>query len=197
MRRIVLAVLAIAVACGAIAYFVYQPHKQVIAPSVQSASVAQALPPFDHSTVPLTKPNSKVALTKPYSNDQYKFSLSMPSNFTARQLPADESGAATILIESPDHADGVQISIIPFSKDLHALTADRIHQDIPDMKISEPQPVEIGTNYTGLAFKSDNGAFNGASSEVWFMFRGNLYQISTYDRLDPLLKKIFATWKFF
>jgi hypothetical protein len=138
-----------------------------------------------------------VALTKPYSNDQYQFSLSMPDNFTARELVADDSGSKTILLESADHADGVQIIVSPFSEDLHALTADRIHQDVPDMKISEPQPVEIGANYTGLAFKSDNDAFGGASREVWLVFRGNLYQISTYDRLDPLLKKIFATWKFF
>jgi hypothetical protein len=205
MRRIVLAALAIAVACGATAYFSYQPHKQVSAPSVQTASVAQALPQIDHSKVALTKPyskpaltkpNSKVALTKSYSNDQYKFSLHMPDNFAAWQLPADDSGATTILLQNEDKTDGVQIIVTPFSEDLHTLTADRIHQEIPDMKISEPQPVQIGDNYTGLAFKSDNEEFNGASREVWFVFRGNLYQISTYDRLDPLLKSIFGTWTF-
>jgi hypothetical protein len=90
----------------------------------------------------------------------------------------------------------VQIIVSPFNEDLHALTQDRIHQDVPDMTISDSQPIQIGENYTGLAFKSDNEAFGGASREVWFAFRGNLYQISTYDRLDPLLKKIFATWKF-
>jgi hypothetical protein len=177
-------VVAVVVLGGAIAYFVYQPHKQVIAPSVQSASVAQALPQIDYSTV---------AMTKSYSNDTYKFSLSMPDSFTARELPKDDSGATTILLESADHADGVQIIVTPFGEDLHALTADRIHQDVPD--ISDSQPVEISQNYSGLAFRSDNEAF-GASREVWFAFRGNLYQISTYDRLDPLLKKIFATWKF-
>ena len=187
MRRIVLAVLAIAVACGVVAYFVYLPHKQVSAPSAQPASVALALPQVDYSTV---------AMTKSYSNDQYKFSLDMPDTFAARQLPADDSGATTILMESTDRADGVQVIVSPFSEDLHALTEARIHQDVPDMTISEPQPVEIGANYTGLAFKSDNDAFNGASREVWFVFRGNLYQISTYDRLDTLLKHIFATRKF-
>ena len=110
------------------------------------------------------------------------------SSQNIRVLSRDDQGG---------RSDGVQIIVSPFSEDLHALTQDRIHQDVPDMKISEPQPVEIGANYTGLAFKSDNDAFNGASREVWFVLRGNLYQISTYDRLDPLLKKIFATWKFF
>jgi len=182
MTRIVLMVVAVVVLGGAIAYFAYQPHK------TSSAQVpVQQIPQIDYSTV---------ALTKPYSNDQYKFSLNMPENFAAREIPADDSGATTILLESADRADGVQIIISAFDEDLHALTADRIHQDVPDMKISEPQPVGIGANYTGLAFKSDNDAFNGASREVWFVLRGNLYQISTYDRLDPLLKTIFATWKF-
>jgi hypothetical protein len=188
MRRIVLAVLAIAVACGAIAYFVYQPHRQASAPSVQTAAAAQALPQIDYSTV---------AMTKSYSNDAYKFSLSMPENFTASETPPDDSGATIILLENPDRTDGVQITVSPFTEDLHTLTQDRIHQEVPDMKITEPQPVQIGANYTRLAFKSDNQAFYGASREVWFVFRGNLYQISTYDRLDPLLKAIFSTWKFF
>jgi hypothetical protein len=182
MTRIVLMVVAVVVLGGAIAFFSYQPHK------TSTAQVpVQQIPQIDYSTVDLTKS---------YSNDKYKFSLSMPDTFAARQLPADDSGAATILMESADHSDGVQIMVSPFDEDLHALTADRIHQDVPDLKISEPQPVELGQNYTGLAFKSDNDAFFGASREVWFVLRGNLYQISTYDRLDPLLKKIFATWKF-
>lgn len=188
MRLIVVAVLAIAVACGAIAYFVYQPHRQASAPSVQTAAAAQALPQIDYSTVDMTRS---------YSNSAYKFSLNMPETFTARELPPDDSGATTILLQNADDIDGVQIRVSPFSEDLHTLTADRIHQDVPDMKIIEPQPVDVGDNYTGLAFKSDNDAFGGASREVWFVFRSNLYQISTYDRLDPLLKKIFATWKFF
>lgn len=186
MKRILYIVLAAAVVCGAGAYLTYMLHTSSI--GQKAASAAPSLPPVDYSTV---------ALSKPYSNDTYKFSLNIPENFAARQLAADDSGATTILLESVDRADGVQIIVSPFTDDLHALTADRIHQDVPDMKISEPQPVDIGDNDTGLAFKSDNEAFNGASREVWFVFRGNLYQISTYDHLDPLLKKIFATWKFF
>jgi hypothetical protein len=155
--------------------------------SSRSQPITQ-LPPVDYSTV---------LLIKPYSNDQFKFSLSMPGNFEARQLADDGSGASTILLESTDRADGVQIIVSPFDEEMSQLTKERIQQDVPDLTITDPQPVEIGANNTGLAFKSDNEAFDGASREVWFVFRGHLYQISTYDRLDPLLKKIFSTWKFF
>jgi len=65
------------------------------------------------------------------------------------------------------------------------------------MQVTGVQPVEIGDDYTGVAFRSDNPAFGGASREVWFVFHGNLYQISTYEHLDSLLQTMFSTWKFF
>jgi hypothetical protein len=76
------------------------------------------------------------------------------------------------------------------------MTAERIRADIPDMVIVDTETVEIGTDRMGLAFKSDNEAFDSASREVWFVFGGYLYQISTYERLDPVLKELFATWQF-
>ncbi len=175
MKRIVAAIIVLLLIGAGIYYFEKKPPRVV------------QLPPVDYSTV---------LLTKPYQNDQLKFSLSIPGNFEARQLADDGLGATTILLESTDRADGVQIIVSPFDEDLHELTAERIKLDVPGLAISDPQPVEIGENYKGLAFKSNNEAFDGASREVWFVFRGNLYQISTYDRLDPLLKKIFSTWKF-
>ncbi len=174
----VIAILAAAITVAVIGYIIWRPASQN----------SSALPPVDYSTV---------LLTKPYQNDQFNFSLSMPGNFEARQLEADENGATTILVESTDRADGVQIIVSPFDEEITALTKERIEQDVPDLVITDPQILEIGDNSTGLAFKSDNEAFDGASREVWFVFRGHLYQISTYDRLDPLLKKIFSTWKFF
>jgi len=134
-------------------------------------------------------------LTQDYKNTDYNFELNMPADFKAAESPPDENGARTITLQ--DSTDnGIQIAVTPFDEDITNLTEDRIHQDQPDLTITDPQPVQIGESDTGLAFKSDNQAFDGASREVWFVFRGNLYQISTYDRLDPLLKSIFTTWKF-
>jgi hypothetical protein len=134
-------------------------------------------------------------LTKPYSNSDYRFSFMLPTDFTAQEMPQDENGARTFLFQN-DRGEGIQIVITPFDEDIATLTKERIQQDIPDLKITDEQPVEIGQNHTGLAFKSDNEAFGGASREVWFVFRGNLYQISTYERLDSLLQAIFGTWQF-
>lgn len=130
-----------------------------------------------------------------YENKTYSFSLRMPSGFTAQELPTDESGADIVILQN-QKGEGIQIRVSPF-EDIRALTADMVRENIPDMQISETESVAIGSDYTGVAFISDNEAFEGESREVWFVYTGNLYQISTYARLDTLLKAMFATWKFF
>jgi hypothetical protein len=151
-----------------------------------------------HSSITATHANEYSAppLTHIYQNDEYRFSLSTPDGFTTQEMPNDTSHGKTITLQNLQ-GDGIQIKVSPFLEDLHVLTADRVHADIPDMQITDVQPVEIGSNHTGIAFKSNNDAFGGASREVWFVFRGNLYQISTYARLDPLLQAMFGTWKFY
>jgi len=100
----------------------------------------------------------------------------------------------------------VQIVISPYGPDTD-ITEAMIHSDIPELKISDAQELLIGEGRKGLAFMSDNPAFcaspepcvkegNGKSREVWFVFGGNLYQISTYAEQDEFLKRLFGTWQF-
>lgn len=138
-------------------------------------------------------------MTQSYTNSTYKFTLKMPDDFVATEIPGDPDGTPYTVILQDQNSNGVQIVISPFDEDTtgsYTLTQVRILQDVPDMQITDPQPLEVGPNYTGLAFKSNNDAFGGTSREVWFVFKGNLYQISTYERLDDLLKGIFQTWQF-
>ncbi len=151
------------------------------------------------SDQPSQPPYVVPALTKEYDNSIYNFSLKMPADFTAQDIPGDPDGTPETIVLQDQNDNGIQIAVSPFDEDTtgsYTLTADRIHQDVPDLEILDPQPVEVGEHYTGLAFKSNNDAFGGDSREVWFVFRGNLYQISTYARLDDLLRQIFQTWQF-
>lgn len=125
-----------------------------------------------------------------YVNNEHRFRVTMPVGFSAREV----DGA--VVIENGS-GDGVQILMTPLGEDIQDLTEERIKADIPDLVISGSERVEVGEKHTGLAFKSDNQAFDGASREVWFVYGGMLYQISTYDRLDPLLRAMFGTWEFF
>lgn len=181
MKKLIL-IVGVLVAVGGGAWWYFMHH----ASAPQSAQ--SQLPPY---AVP--------GLTQDYSNPAYKFSLKMPADFTASDIPADPDGTPETIVLQDKNGNGIQIVVSPFDEDTngsYTLTQARILQDVPDMQITDPQPIQVGNNYTGLAFKSDNEAFGGASREVWFVFRGNLYQISTYERLDDLLKGIFQTWQF-
>lgn len=132
-----------------------------------------------------------------YTNSVYKFSVELPQDYQAREIYSrdSETVSRTILFEGKN-GDGIQIVITPYD-DIQNLTADMIKKDIPDMKISDVQTIDVGDNHKGVAFIGDNPEFGGASRDVWFVFKSNLYQISTYARLDSTLKLIFSTWQFF
>lgn len=154
---------------------------------------AEGIAPASTAGAPYQAP----ALAQHYENAAHGFSLMMPADFSAQE--GQNADGNTVITLQNQTGDGIQILISPFDEDTgsgYTLTKERILEDIPNLAITAEQPVEIGSHYTGLAFKSDNAAWDGASREVWFVFRGNLYQISTYERLDPLLQSIFKTWQF-
>ena len=134
-------------------------------------------------------------LSADYRNTTFGFSLKLPEGFAVSELPADEQGGTAIVLQDAK-GEGIQIYIVPADGGQSVLTAEDIRAALPDLMVESPETVEIGTKHKGVAFRSDNDAFGGDSREVWFYFRGDLYQISTYARLDGLLKAMFSTWTF-
>jgi len=166
---------------GAWAYFHFHSSSKVGQAASAAASAVQVVP--------------APPLGQDYTNSDYHFSLRMPEGFHAGELPNDAGGKTIILQDTS--GQGVQIYVSPYPDDIKVLTMDDVRGNIPDMQVSDAQEVDIGNNYKGVAFLSDNEAFDGASREVWFVFNKNLYQISTYARFDPLLKEMFGAWKFY
>jgi hypothetical protein len=120
-----------------------------------------------------------------------------PKEFSVRTVDApNELGenVHTILIETDDLKQGVQVVMTPYDGE-KPITEELITRELPGLLISETQILEIGNNNSGLAFKSDNQAFDGASREVWFEYKGYLFQISTYDSNDAFLQSFFTTWQ--
>ncbi len=161
------------------------------------SSVSTSITPITPLTPvsPATTPYVAPALTTPYTNGTYHFSLKLPDSFTAKEIP-DAQGQGTSIVIQDSAGQGIQIAISPFEEDLHHLTAERIQQDVPDMTMTDVEPIQIGSDYSGVVFHSNNDAFGGDSREVWFVYQKNLYQVSTYARLDPLLRSIFSSWRF-
>jgi hypothetical protein len=140
-------------------------------------------------------------LTKQYKNTKYGFSFSYPESYRVREA-ATENGDG-VYVEPVDASTGsqagIQILISPYADADTDITAEKIHADISDLKVDSPQEVDVGAGGSvskGVAFKSDNGAFDGDSREVWFAYKDNLYQISTYAADDDFLRAVFGTWLF-
>jgi hypothetical protein len=136
-------------------------------------------------------------MSKTYADEEYKFSFKYPEAFTVNTIPndmPDQSGKLIVVQNST--GQGFQMSITPTDGEVTVLTPERIHQDLPDLAIHEPQEVIIGDGGKGLAFISDNETFSGGSREVWFVYGGAFYQISTYKRYDPFLQAVLQTWEF-
>jgi hypothetical protein len=134
-------------------------------------------------------------LSQTYTNAKHRFSFKYPDGYTVREVATE--GADTILIENDSTHQGIQIYMTAYTDADTTITADRVRREVPEMEVSNPQPLNIGAGTgVGLAFEGNNQAFGGASREVWFIFGGTLYQISTYPEYDALLRAIFGTWTF-
>lgn len=137
--------------------------------------------------------NLDVQSTSTYSHPQRNFSFVYPDTLQVGRF--EQANSETIVVQNPDKQVGFQISIRPVDENIR-MTKQRIKQDLPELQISNAQPVQLGKESRGLAFFSDNKAFGGNSREVWFTYNNYLYQISTYARLDPLLKRVLNSWSF-
>ncbi len=131
--------------------------------------------------------------TETYTSKKYRFTFNYPKEFHVSEIPTGDQDV--ILIQNPNKEVGAQILVSIAQEDVD-LTADVIRKDLPDIEIGSPQKVEVGENRKGLSFVSDNENFGGKSREVWFIYDGNLYQISTYYEFDDFLKGLFKSWKF-
>jgi hypothetical protein len=142
---------------------------------------------------PLEK-TSKYKYTENYTNPVRRFSFNHPKEFAVTSILSD--GIEIVLIQNADKKIGVQIVISPFLGEDLDITPEIIRTDIPEMKIDAAKELIIAPSRKGLSFESDNPAFGGQSSEIWFVFKGNLYQLSTYYEFKDFLQGLFATWKF-
>lgn len=129
---------------------------------------------------------------KTYDDSVYGFSFKYPQEFNVGRFLDDYR--EHIVVQNADKRQGFQIVISPFDEEID-ITRERIKEDIRDISVEDPQPVELGKYGKGLAFLSRNNSF-GKSREVWFVFDGNLYQVSTYASLDTLLQAVMNSWQF-
>jgi hypothetical protein len=127
-----------------------------------------------------------------YKDPLYPFSFRYPPGFKVNTVSDEDR--YTLLLQDTGVKSGIQISLIPFDESADTLTQARIEKDIPGIVMQDVQPLLLGdSGGKGLAFRSNNPLF-GSSREVWFVYKGYLYQITTYTSQDELLQAIMNTW---
>jgi hypothetical protein len=129
----------------------------------------------------------------PYTNQADGFSFVPPAGLTVTELPDDTGdGIDTFIIQDALAQHGVQLLVIPLD-DPSPLTPARI-EDETGLTPSNVEAVEEPA--PGLSFTSDNDAWGGTSSDIWFIHAGNVYELTTYPKDAALLRAIVASWHF-
>jgi len=155
-------------------------------------------PVYPALTFPETKPQSPESasiLEQKYTNETFHFSFNYPEEFKITEKK-DATGQTIIVTNPNDSREGFQIMITPFKDPVNTLTPDRIEADIPDLFITDVFNISIDSVAKGLMFESDNPDFDANSREIWFVYKGSLFQVSTYLKNDILIRNILGTWKF-
>ncbi|HAT68844.1 MAG TPA: hypothetical protein DCS20_04505 [Candidatus Yonathbacteria bacterium] len=138
--------------------------------------------------------SSQVFEIPTYTDTDYGFSFSAPQGYSASSF-SDVEDTKTILLGSDTDRSSLQVFVSAFDEDI-VLTVERINQEMPDLVVLDPQKVSAG-EAEGVSFGSTN-ALDTESREVWFVYKGNLYQISApiNKQTSPeLFDAIIKTWK--
>mgnify|MGYP001575498671 CR=1 FL=1 len=103
-----------------------------------------------------------------------------------------DSNGQTILLQK-DSIQGLQILITPFDEDI-SLTGSRIKKDLPSLVMQNIKEELIGETNV-VIFESTNNLSTGKSLEGWFIYRKNLYQISSSLEASELFQGIINKWQ--
>ena len=134
-------------------------------------------------------------LVKFYSDSKLGISFNYPDGLNVSGFAEGDSGY-TILAQKAGVREGFQIFVSDFDEP-GPLTAERIKQDLPDMKIESPALALIGADkkISALIFFSESESL-GRTREVWFLRGEKLYQLMTYADMDSFVGPVLETLTF-
>ncbi len=186
---IIVCLALVALAADSIYRVSQAPEGQASQPSIATSTVESE--GIVTSYIPPTA-DSAPSGSHTYTNAEYGFSLMYPEELGVSDRQ-EEGNAHTTTFESVDGNKGFQIYIRPYGED--QITASQIQADTQGTGRGVPQEAFIGGGIRALIFYSNN-AILGELREVWFMYDGYLFEVTTYKELDTWLAEIMKTWKF-
>jgi hypothetical protein len=128
---------------------------------------------------------------KKYTNYKYGFSVYTPPDLSMEQTN-EGANTYTITLQNPEAGVGFQIYATPYTHDF--ITENRLKQDLPSGVVTEQTEILIDGERAVAFFSADPRI--GETREVWFIYDGILYEITTLRPLDEWLATVMSTWRF-
>lgn len=126
-----------------------------------------------------------------YQSATYHFSLFYPQGLNPGEYK-EPGTAMTVTFDEPFNDRGFQVFVVPYGEE--KITPERFKADIPSGIIASSTSILVD-GVPAEAFYSFNRVL-GDTYEVWFIYHGFLYEVTTYKAYDAWLGEILSTWKF-
>jgi hypothetical protein len=109
-----------------------------------------------------------------YTHPIYGFSFPYFTDFTVQEI--EEDHGELVLVQNPAVGMGFQIFVTP-DDEAAPLTVERIHHDLPDMRMDEVMEFMLSDDTPAVRFVSHDAVL-GDVGETWFRRDGHVYQLS-------------------
>jgi len=126
-----------------------------------------------------------------YQNNRYNFLLFYPKEMVVNKFD-EGAGASTITFESVEKGMGFQIFIVPYSGT--QVDENRFLRDVPSGVRQNPSDLYIDEVLANSFYSKSLGL--GDTWEVWFIYKGFLYEVTTLREQSDWLSEIMKTWLF-
>ena len=126
-----------------------------------------------------------------YRNGRYIFSLFYPEGIAVEEFD-EGKGAKTFVFENKEDGLGFQIFVVPYGEE--KISDSRFLLDVPSGIRENPSSFYID-GVVATSFYSKNIAL-GDTWEVWFVYKGFLYEVTTIREQEFWLSEIMKTWLF-
>jgi hypothetical protein len=125
-----------------------------------------------------------------YQSDRYDFSFSHPKELAFQEV--DQGGdSMTIVFQDPSSARmGFQVYITPHA--LQTITGETILRDVPHGAIEDLKEEQLRPDLLVATFWSNN-PFTGRAREIWFLHSSYLFEFTSYDSAEDLLRNVLAS----
>ncbi len=128
-----------------------------------------------------------------YENKKYGFYYYHSPEATIKEY--DEGGGAmTIVQENIKNVRGMQIFIIPYSGT--TISEERFKMDVPSGVRKNVQKTFIGERQIEVVTFNSYDSFLGETREVWFIYKGHLYEVTTFSGLGEWFVPLMQSWRF-